>query len=204
MERKLFVALINRLATREIDVRIDVEEPHASSDPEVASRLAHERAERIRRGERVAYVYANADADEDDYKQAYSVTADEVKGLVESGARLLSARDQREHPTRFEMFLGHMMLVGKTVDFAPVCPVCKVAAWDVGELVTAPRFDGEKGSFFATGFPLLQVTCTNCFYAMHFAWKPIEERVNSPAGKQAIDAIRQLTQRRRDPEGSGG
>ena len=92
----------------------------------------------------------------------------------------------------------HAHLVGKQLH----CPACGNKQWNIVEIMSepvhtagtlttpiflkvfahnakdAPSFLAPKGTSTATGltFPVAVVSCTNCFFIMQFAWRPIVER----------------------------
>jgi hypothetical protein len=174
MDADEFEKLLVELREGRVDVRVGLEKPHASSNPAVASLLAEQRAERIARGERVAYVYKSPDDGDDDYSIEAGIDAGQARELLAAGAKELGKRTEGPLATRAEKFLAHLGRVRGTSDIAPPCPVCGKREWSIEGLVAAPIFDKTANSSAAKAAPFLQVICTTCYFVLHFAWNLIE------------------------------
>jgi hypothetical protein len=184
MDAAEFEQLLVDLREGRVHVRVGLEKPHASSNPAVASLLAGQRAERIARGERVAYVYGSPEDSDDDYSVEAAIDAKQARVLLAAGAVEIGRHAEKISPvpTRAEKFLAHLRRVRGTSETAPLCPVCGKRNWSIEGLATSP-FVSVAATSDASTVPFLQVVCTTCYYVLHFAWNLIERdfaRISRP------------------------
>lgn len=92
MSDESFDRMMKVLKDKTGEVELTVESPHTSPDPALAGQFAWERDQRIKSGERVAYLYTHEhDAKMAPLKRRWvlctGVTREQAKQLLDAGAR---------------------------------------------------------------------------------------------------------------------